>query len=186
MHGNRSQVFTQTLVSSSFHCHLLFVPRDIFCITTCHDFFCLYKHVLSGPGVIILLLSAPQNNLAIVGSSWNKEYSGNNQKEFWERSVCHMHAYTKMASQSQTQALMHSAQLQAEEPPRSSPSNISFLVWLCTPIPSDLARPCNWSACGQEVALCSITFLRTMRTWMGIMVDPVKITALVQGEKGIE
>ena len=46
-----------------------------------------------------------------------------------------------MAESESTQALMHTAQLEAEEPPHSSPSNISFLPWLCASIPSDLAGP---------------------------------------------
>ena len=41
---------------------------------------------------------------------------------------------------SQTQVLMHSAQLKAEKHPQCSPSNISILAWLCAPIPSDLAK----------------------------------------------
>ena len=44
---------------------------------------------------------------------------------------------------SQTQVLMHSAQLEAEEPPQSSPPNISILAWLCALIPSDLAKLCK-------------------------------------------
>ena len=36
---------------------------------------------------------------------------------------------------------------------------------------------------GQETALCSIHLLRIMGTWMGIMADPVRITALVQENK---
>ena len=91
----------------------------------------------------------------------------------------------------QTQALMHSAQLEAEEPPQSSPSNISFLAWLCAPIPSDLAKPRKLTlkrksaACQQETAVCGIYLLKIIGTWMGIMVDIVRIIALVKNT-GIE
>ena len=85
-------------------------------------------------------------NIRIIGSSGNKEYSRNNWKEIWEHSVNHVHAYAKMAELGESDLHVHRRRycrrlLSLAWGRGAFPSpDISFLEWLCAPVPSDIAR----------------------------------------------
>ena len=65
---------------------------------------------------------------------------GRKSVNIWSVTCTHTNRWQGL---SQTQVLIHSAKLKTEEPPQSSPPNISIMARLCALILSDIAKLCK-------------------------------------------